>query len=240
MKPEYLQTFFQGLIFFGAIVSAIGGWGANYFGSKAADISSKKAQIQLEGTINNQSNQIKVLSQQNIDLSKINAEMSSAIHAKTDELTASGSYPIGKTAGGAENGNKTQIVIDLIGKYAISNLMLHINTVPNYTQVNGLNINTLGLNPTVLGPDILRSREFKHFLVDTPTKETAVKIEYISNNKTWTQWFRIVKTENGRKVMSYIKDSNGETLSSNVDDGFPTIDGKYQIWANVVKSMDEL
>ncbi|CAK3987949.1 hypothetical protein [Vibrio crassostreae] len=240
MKPEYLQTFFQGLIFFGAIVSAIGGWGANYFGNKAADISSKKAQTRLENTINEQSNQIKVLSQQNIDLSKINAEMSSAIHTKTDELTASGSYPIGSTAGGAEGGNKTQIVIDLIGKYAITNLMLNINVVSNYTQINGLDINTLGLNPIVLGPETLRAGEFKYVLVDTPTNETAVQIKYISNNKTWTQSFRIVKTESGRKVMSYIKDSNGVTLSKRVDDGFPMVNGKYQIWSNVVKSMDEL
>lgn len=239
MKPEFLQTFFQGLIFLGALLTAIGSTGAYYFGGKVTDITNKKTQEQLE-TINNQSNQIQTLSQQNVDLSKLNLDMSSTIQVQTDELTARGSYPVGSAAGGAEQGNKMQIVIDLFGKYAIPDLMLNINVIPNYSKVSALSINTLGLNPTSIGPDILRAREFKYFHVDTLTKETAILVRYISNNKSWTQWFRVIKTENGRKVMSFLKDSQGKTLATHVDKGFPQIDGKFVIWSGVLKSLDEL
>ncbi|HAS8156283.1 hypothetical protein ABMX68_21165 [Vibrio vulnificus] len=240
MKPEYWQTFYQGLVFTGAILSALGALGAYYWGGKVSEAAQVKMQTEIESAISDKSIEIKRLTEHNLELSKINADLSKSIHSQTEELTARGSYPFGNVAGGAENGNKTQITIDLIGQYAISNLMISITIIPDYSNVNGLSLNTLGLNSEVLGPDILRAGEFKYFHVDTSTKETAVLLKYISNNRTWNQSFRIVKTDNGRKVLSILKDSNGLTLKKRVDSGFPQNNGKYVLWSNVSSSESEL
>ncbi|CAE6901860.1 hypothetical protein ACOMICROBIO_NCLOACGD_01561 [Vibrio sp. B1ASS3] len=240
MKLEYWHTFSQGLVFTGAIISALGALGVYYWGGKVSEAAQVKMQTEIKNAISEKSKEIKQLTEHNLELSKINADLSRSIHSQTEELTARGSYPFGNIAGGDENGNKTQITIDLIGQYAITNLMISITTIPDYSNVNGLNVSTLGLNSEVLGPDILRTGEFKYFLVDTPTKETAILLQYKSNNRTWNQSFRIVKTENGRKVLSVLKDSKGVTLKKRVDSGFPQKNGKYVLWSNIISSESEL
>ncbi|HIF9479346.1 TPA: hypothetical protein ACX6SM_003870, partial [Photobacterium damselae] len=61
MKPEVLQTIFNIIMLIGALMAAIGGFGAQYFGGKASEVASKKAQEQLNSTIIEQSEQIKEL-----------------------------------------------------------------------------------------------------------------------------------------------------------------------------------
>lgn len=240
MKPELLQTIFNILMLVGALTAAIGGFGAQYFGGKASEIASKKAQEQLNTTVIEQSQQIKELGNQNIELTKINSEMSKAIQAQTDELTSKGSYPFAQVAGGADNGNQAQIVINLSGQYAIPNLTVRASVIPNYSTVSGLDFRIMGLNAQTINLETLRPREFKYFMVDTNTNETAVTLYFSSNNNKWTQSLRIVKTEQGWKVLSYISDGNGEMLKTKIAPDFPMDNGKYIIWSNVSKSPREI
>ncbi|MGS0725339.1 hypothetical protein ACVBKF_04060 [Shewanella sp. 0m-11] len=240
MKPELLQTIFNIIMLVGALMAAIGGFGAQYFGGKASEIASKKAQAQSNSTVLEQSQQIKDLGNQNIELTKLNSEMSMAIQAQTEELTSKGSYPFAQVTGGANNGNQSQITVNLIGKYAIPNLTIRVAVIPNYSSVSGLDLRVTGFNAETIGIDTLRPLESKWFMVDTSTSETAVILYFSSNNNKWTQSLRLVKTDKGRKVLSYIADGNGERLKIVVDPDFPMLDGKYVIWSNVTKALDEM
>ncbi|MDF2156196.1 hypothetical protein [Vibrio sp. CAU 1672] len=240
MKPELLQTIFNIIMLVGALMAAIGGFGAQYFGGKASEIASKQSQEQLNSTILEQSQQIKELGSQNIELTKLNAEMSLSIQTQTEELTSKGSYPYAQVTGGANNGNQSQITVNLVGKYAIPNLTIRVVVIPNYSSVSGLDLRVTGLNAEPIGIDTLRPLESKWFMVDTSATETAVILYFSSNNKKWTQALRLVKTDKGRKVLSYISGENGERLQTFIDPDFPMSDGKYVIWSNVSKTIDEI
>ncbi|MCS0128884.1 hypothetical protein NDJ14_07285 [Vibrio alginolyticus] len=240
MKPEVLQTIFNIIMLIGALMAAIGGFGAQYFGGKAAEVASKKAQEQLNSTIIEQSEQIKELGSQNIELTKLNAEMSKSIQNQTDELTSKGSYPFAQVSGGTDNGNKSQIEVFLVGQYAIPNLTIRVSVIPNYTDVSGLDLRVTGVNAPTLDVDTLRPLETKSFMVDTSTNETAVTLYFASNNRKWTQSIRIVKTDQGRQELSYVSDSDGTLLKSYVAPNFPKHNGKYIIWSNKTKEVGDI
>jgi hypothetical protein len=208
--------------------------GATVFTYLASQKDGEKTEKALKETINKQAYEIKELSKQNIKLSHL-------IHSDTQELTSKGSYPITILGGGAENGNQTQISVALNGDYAIPNLTVRVVVIPDYPNVSGLDINVLGvLNPsTEIGT--LRKSEGRSYMVETKTKYTAVTLYFNSNNNSWNESIRIVKTDNGRKSLRYIQDKDGNILYKQMDAGFPIDDEENVIiWSNVKKKFDEI
>ncbi len=242
MRPDLLLTIFNVLIFVGAIIVAIGGFGAQYYGKKVATIEkdqNDQAQVELKEVINTQTEKIKTLSEKNLELSKMNIDVSNDIQQKADELTADGSYPFATIRGELEGGKKSQLLIHLKGRYAIQNLTTKIVIVPDYSTVSGLDLRVLGMEVPPMDIGTLRSLEFKSFFVDTPTKETAITIYYKSNNNSWTDSIRVKDTESGRKFLWYTADKSGDVLNSHIDPNFPNDNGKIVIWSNTTKDISE-
>ncbi len=94
MEALPLQTVSNGLVFLGAVLAALGGFGAQYFSKQVSQydkIQSTASQEKLTGTVNLQAEDIKVLTKQNIKLAELNHEISSSISKQTNELTSKGS-----------------------------------------------------------------------------------------------------------------------------------------------------
>lgn len=200
----------------------------------AAKQDGQETEDNLSQTITEQSSEIKRLSSQNIELSNI-------IFKNTQQITGNGSYPIVNIGGGQDNGNKTQIIVGLIGEFALPNVTARIVVIPDYSNVSGLDLRVLGIGNETINIGTLRKSEFKSFLIETKTKETAVTIFFNSDNNSWTETIRIYKTKNSRKTMFYIQDSKGNYLQKKVDPNFPTNEnGEIVIWNNTSIKINEL
>jgi hypothetical protein len=208
--------------------------GAMVFTYLASQKDGEKAEKALKETIDKHANEIKELSQQNIKLSDV-------IYSDTQEITAKGSHPITLVVGGAENGNQRQISVFLHGEYAIENLTVKIVVTPDYPDVSGLDINVSGMFHPTTEIGTLRQSEGRSYMVVTKTKYTAVTLYFNSNNNSWKESIRIVKTDNGWDALRYIQDKDGNVLYKQMDKGFPVDDKENVIiWSNVKKKFDEI
>ena len=175
-----------------------------------------------------------IITDQATEIKKLNLQ-------STQQITGNGSYPIAGVAGGQNNGNKTQIIIGVMGEYALPNVTATIVEIPDYYQVNGGDFRIFGLQNKPIDLGTLRKAEFQSLFVKTETKETAVLIYFKSDNFSWNQSFRIVKTSEGRKVFWAIQDQNGKYLMNKMDKGFPVNEnGEIRLWSNVSEKIGDL
>ncbi len=221
-----------------AILCTIGIMIFSYLASKK---DGEKTVKELNSTTIEQANKIKELTKKNTELTEANISLSKAIHSDTKELTSEGSYPLAFSGGGMENGNKTQMCVVAKGEYAIKNITARVVAIPDYTKVSGLDLRVTGLNAPTINLETLRKSEFKSFMVDTKTKETAIIIYFKSDNLSWNQSIRIVKENDKRYTLSYLKDENGNMLQKKIDDGFPkNKNEEIIIWSNVTKRFEDI
>jgi hypothetical protein len=168
-------------------------------------------------------------------------ELLEKVLRNTQQITGDGSFPIAYPFGGQDNGDKTQIIISLEGEFALHNLTAKVVVIPDYSNVSGLDARILGIQNNTLDIGTIRKSGWKDFLVETKTKETAIIIYFKTDNYSWTESIRINKTKEGRKVMWYIQDQNGEYLLKKIDQGFPINEnGEIKLWSNVSKKTEEL
>lgn len=198
----------------------------------AAKKDGEVSETSLKEMITYQNSEVKRLSEQNIALTQV-------IYNNTNQMTGNGSYPVCFLGGGKEK--ETQILIQVNGKYALPNLTAKIVSLPNYKNISGLDLRTLGLtNPTIpLGT--IRKNELRSQFVESKTKETAVTFFFKSDNHSWIQSIRIVQTPKGRKAFWFIQNEDGKIIDKYIDNDFPkTKDGKVVIWSNEIKSFEEI
>jgi len=204
------------------------------FSYLAAKQDGQETEEKLNQTIKDQASEIKILNTKNIELSK-------SIIKRTDQITGEGSFPIANLGGGQDNGNQTQIVIGMLGEFAIPNLTAKFVVIPDYSKVNGMDLRILGIGAETISLGTLRKSEMQSFLVETKTNETAVLIYFKSDNHLWTQSIRIKKDNNIRKSIRYIQDQEGKYLFKTVDDNFPMDgNGDIALWENSSINIKEL
>jgi hypothetical protein len=213
-----------------AIVCTVGAMYCSYI---AAQQDGQETEKKLKQTIEDQSSEIKILNNKNIELSE-------SIIKQTHQITGEGSFPIANLAGGQDNGNQTQITIGVLGEFAIPNLTAKFVVIPDYSKVNGMDFRILGIDSETLSLGTLRKSEMKSHFVGTKTNETAVIIYFNSDNHSWTQSIRIRKDDR-RKSISYIQDQEGKYLFKTVDDNFPmNKNGDIVLWENNSINIKEL
>lgn len=216
-----------------AIACTVGTMIFSYF---AAQKDSSVAENKLKQTISDQTNEI-------TSLRAVIANISNS----TDALTAKGSFPTAFLGGGDEQGN-SQLLLFLKGKYAIPNLTVKVIDIPNYKQVSGLDMRVAGIDMTPTRKEYpvyeyksLRPSETPYIMVPTINKETAIILYYKSDNNSWTQNIRIVKTKKGRQFFTTTHNAEGKLLEKQISPDFPlTADGEIILWSNEKKSFDNV
>jgi len=200
-----------------------------YIAAKEDGNASEKS---LKNMITYQTSEIKRLSEENIALTQV-------IYKNTNQITGNGSYPTAIVGGGKKN--ETQIIIQVNGKYALPNLTARIVSLPDYKNISGLDLRTVGITNPIIPLGTIRKDEMKYVFVESKTKETAVTFFFKSDNYSWTQYIRIIQTPNGRKSFWFIEDEEGKVIDKYIDSDFPkTKDGKVVIWSNQIKLFEDI
>lgn len=206
------------------------------FSYYAAQKDSAESETKLKNTISEQTTEITNL-----------RTIISSISNSTDAMTGKGSFPSAFLGGGDAQGN-SELLLFLKGKYAIPNLTVKVIDIPNYKQVSGLDLRIAGIDITPARKEYpvyeyksLRPSETPHIMVPTTNKETAIILNYKSDNNNWSQVIRIVKTRKGRQIFSTIHNDEGKLLEKQISSDFPlTNDGEIILWSNVKKSFNNI
>jgi type II secretory pathway pseudopilin PulG len=156
-------------------------------------------------------------------------EISNVVYKNTQQITGNGSYPFATWTGGGF-GKDRQIIVHLVGEFALPNLEAHVTVIDDYSTVNGTDMRVLGIFSPTISLGTLRKTESKSFNVEAKTNETSIIIRFKSDNHSWGETILL----KGNKKLWIIKDEKGNTLEKHIDKGFPVNKkGEIVIWSNV-------
>lgn len=199
---------------------------------KQSDEAGKETESRLNAIITQKSDENKKLSETILNLSR-------NINSDTKAIAGTGSYPIAFHAGLLTK-ETAQISISLHGEYAIPKLTVKIVTISNYRNISGLNLRVLGIDKPIQDLGTLKSRFFKNLDIKV-ANETAILLYFSSDNNSWNQSIRLIRTKRGVEYLSIIQDKEGKFIFKQKTDHFPlTKDGKVVLWSNEVKFFDEI
>lgn len=199
---------------------------------KQSDEAGKETEDRLNAIITQKSDE-------NIKQGEAILNLSRNINSETKAISGTGSYPIAYHAGWYTKDN-AQIAVNLHGEYAIQNLTVKIVAISNYRNVSGLNLRVMGIDKPFQDLGTLKSRFFTNLDIKV-AKETAILLYFSSDNNSWNQSIRLIRTKRGVEYLSIIQDKEGKFIFKQKTDHFPlTKDGKVVLWSNEVKFFDEI